>query len=373
MAIRVRCPRCWETAEVPEEALGKQGICNSCGALVTIPARLTKVCFICGEDVTHTKHAKDRHGNYVCRKCLDAAQARKKSEFQELEDSIPSPPPAPETVPSAPIVSPPPPQVEKPAEVAAEPHVDLAAPPHEEEHAPAAPAELAVAVAQSNGSRTIEVRRRGGAGAAVLSLVAIGACAVLGYWHMEDRALLRTLSGQLAENEKIIQQLQERLGAAEVARAQQKAAPDWEDEHRMQILLAKSQAELLVSMGKVGEGIEQYERLLKLVKDQRVGPAMMQEIREAQAQLAEARVMERNAAVAAKTTSVPEAQGPVAPVTPRTEPVVAQVAKGEPARNPTTRAADPGAQAIIPAPLPAVRTPETTAPVAPPVKSIFDD
>ncbi|HEV8379738.1 MAG TPA: hypothetical protein VGP99_12870 [Tepidisphaeraceae bacterium] len=69
MPFRVRCPRCGQTAEITEDQLGRQGQCNNCGSLVAIPSRLSKVCFICGVDVTHVGHTKDEHNNYLCTNC----------------------------------------------------------------------------------------------------------------------------------------------------------------------------------------------------------------------------------------------------------------------------------------------------------------
>ena len=81
MPIRVRCPRCWETAEVPDEARGKMGRCNSCGAIVKVPERIAKVCFICGKDVTHLKHTKDVDNNYLCIDCWENRNPSQKASF----------------------------------------------------------------------------------------------------------------------------------------------------------------------------------------------------------------------------------------------------------------------------------------------------
>lgn len=81
LAIRVRCPRCWETAEVSEDALGKSGKCNRCGARVQIPAKLAKACFLCGVDVTHVKHAKDEENNYICMDCWEERNPIQKALF----------------------------------------------------------------------------------------------------------------------------------------------------------------------------------------------------------------------------------------------------------------------------------------------------
>ncbi len=79
--IRVRCPRCWETAEVPDEARGKMGRCNSCGAIVKVPERIAKVCFICGKDVTHLKHTKDVDNNYLCMDCWENRNPAQRESF----------------------------------------------------------------------------------------------------------------------------------------------------------------------------------------------------------------------------------------------------------------------------------------------------
>ncbi|MFI5380535.1 MAG: hypothetical protein ACHRHE_14660 [Tepidisphaerales bacterium] len=81
MPIRVRCPRCWETAEVPDEARGKMGRCNSCGAIVKVPERIAKVCFICGKDVTHLKHTKDLDNNYLCMDCWENRNPDQRASF----------------------------------------------------------------------------------------------------------------------------------------------------------------------------------------------------------------------------------------------------------------------------------------------------
>lgn len=70
MPFRVRCPRCGQTAEITQEHLGRQGQCNNCGSLVAIPARLSKFCFVCGVDVTNISHTKDEHSNYLCTSCF---------------------------------------------------------------------------------------------------------------------------------------------------------------------------------------------------------------------------------------------------------------------------------------------------------------
>ena len=76
MPFRVRCPRCGQTAEITEDQLGRQGQCNNCGSLVAIPTRLNKVCFVCGVNVTNIGHTKDEHSNYICTNCFQN-QSRK--------------------------------------------------------------------------------------------------------------------------------------------------------------------------------------------------------------------------------------------------------------------------------------------------------
>jgi hypothetical protein len=70
-----------QTAEIPAEALGRQGQCNNCGALVAIPARLTKVCFGCGTDVTNIEHRKDRESNYLCIPCFQQRSRSEQAQF----------------------------------------------------------------------------------------------------------------------------------------------------------------------------------------------------------------------------------------------------------------------------------------------------
>lgn len=91
MALRVRCPLCWETAEISEEMLGRRGVCNSCGASVEIPTRLNKVCFVCGEDVADVKHAKDQDNNYLCAKCWQARNQKEQELFTAAEEPVPAP------------------------------------------------------------------------------------------------------------------------------------------------------------------------------------------------------------------------------------------------------------------------------------------
>ncbi|HEV8604254.1 MAG TPA: hypothetical protein VGQ99_02735 [Tepidisphaeraceae bacterium] len=81
MPLRVRCPRCWETAEISEDLLGRQGQCNNCGSLVAIPTRLTKVCFVCGVDVSQSGHTKDKDSNYLCTNCWQHRKPAEQSLF----------------------------------------------------------------------------------------------------------------------------------------------------------------------------------------------------------------------------------------------------------------------------------------------------
>ncbi len=90
LLFRVRCPRCGQTAEITEDQLGRQGQCNNCGALVAIPARLSKVCFVCGIDVANISHTKDEHSNYLCTNCFASRKPAEQSLFFpiKLECSI---------------------------------------------------------------------------------------------------------------------------------------------------------------------------------------------------------------------------------------------------------------------------------------------
>jgi len=90
LLFRVRCPRCGQTAEITEAQLGRQGQCNNCGSLVAIPARLSKVCFVCGIDVTPISHTKDEQGNYLCSECFARRQPSEQLLFStpKLECSI---------------------------------------------------------------------------------------------------------------------------------------------------------------------------------------------------------------------------------------------------------------------------------------------
>ncbi len=81
MPLRVRCPRCHQTADIPDGLLGRQGQCNNCGALVAIPARLTKVCVDCGTDVTGVQHKKDKESNYLCIPCFQRRSRSEQAQF----------------------------------------------------------------------------------------------------------------------------------------------------------------------------------------------------------------------------------------------------------------------------------------------------
>jgi hypothetical protein len=90
LLFRVRCPRCGQTAEITEEHLGRQGQCNNCGSLVAIPTRLSKVCFVCGIDISHISHTKDELGNYLCSDCFARRQPSEQLLFSipKIECSI---------------------------------------------------------------------------------------------------------------------------------------------------------------------------------------------------------------------------------------------------------------------------------------------
>ncbi len=57
------------------------GRCNSCGAIVKVPERIAKVCFICGKDVTHLKHTKDLDNNYLCMDCWENRNPAQRASF----------------------------------------------------------------------------------------------------------------------------------------------------------------------------------------------------------------------------------------------------------------------------------------------------
>lgn len=84
MRIRVRCPRCWQTAEITEDQLGKSGVCNRCGSPVKIPARLNRVCFVCGTDIAKGRHYKDDYNNYLCGPCFSERKVTERSAFSLL-------------------------------------------------------------------------------------------------------------------------------------------------------------------------------------------------------------------------------------------------------------------------------------------------
>ncbi len=278
MAIRVRCPRCWETAEVPEDARGKQGKCNSCGAMVTIPTKVTKACFICGTDVTHVKHAKDLDNNYLCQSCWEARNESQRAVFSlpSLECAVCyariapgegfevngqpvckdchvrklSPAPAVLTTPAASVPAPSapaspagstaptaPPQPVSPPKAPTgnghpledvhdhghhgeADHVDL----HDREHL-VADALAAMSAGQRQPTRIIT--RASSPAALAIACLALAGCAVLAFFQFGRKS--------------------------------------WEESNRDRILVIEAQAEVLVSVGRTRDGLEKYNELMRLV------------------------------------------------------------------------------------------------------------
>lgn len=277
MSIRVRCPRCWETAEVSEKDLGKQGICNSCGSAVTIPQRLTKVCFICGADVTHTRHAKDPDNNYLCQSCWQARNPVQRAMF-----SVPS--------------------LE-----CAMCHARLAeADSHEYDgrtlcrdclgrvrDRATAPATAADEAGRRERSahpldRVHDDRddHRHGGGGEHHERVELHEHAVHGDDADPHRHLLRAILRRSAGSPLAVVLACLALAASAVLAVLRigDAASAWEREHHAAIAALKAQAEILVSVGKVREGVEKYNELLRLVNGRRIrGEMLSRQIRAAQA------------------------------------------------------------------------------------------
>ena len=275
MSIRVRCPRCWETAEVSEKDLGKQGICNSCGSVVTIPHKLTKVCFICGADVTHVRHAKDPDNNYLCQSCWQARNPVQRAMFSvpalecsachaRLSESDSyehdgrtlcrncwtrmrdggDEAPAGEREAKEKSVHP----LERVHDDREEHHA-AAGEHHAQSDAHAQPAgQDADGEMHWNLRRLLARRSAGSPVAVIMACLALAASAVLAVMQFGDSA-----------------------GA-------------WEREHHAEIIALKAQAEILVAVGKVREGVEKYNELLRLVNGRRIrSEALNGQIRAAQA------------------------------------------------------------------------------------------
>jgi len=409
VAIRVRCPRCGETADIPEGALGKQGVCNRCGAMVSIPTRLNKVCFICGTDVTSTAHHKDSHGNYLCLKCWEKrdfgqefkdtiecsvchrempiaeaiqqpgdpvcracqSEMRQRGEQAKTEataasvEPSPAAPPADDHVPQPSVVAAPP-QPSPP--VQAEVHETHDRPHRDDQRDDHHVRALAHAMNQGSVAPRV-ANHRPGPLVGVLVGVAVIFSAAAAFWAFRNSEELRKLTSRVGALERSLSEAASRHPAGSTPEPASSARkPDWEEQHTLQILLLRNQAELLVSLGRLREGIEQYDRLMKLVNGQQVSPALHEQIKQANRDMIAAQVREKREQLAAKSPATRPSENATGPIVPP----VARVEPTEVRPGPTTRPAPvPVIQVEMPT-LPPAPDPPTTEPSRPPFKSIFD-
>ena len=232
LPFRVRCPRCGQTAEIAEEHLGRQGQCNNCGALVAIPARLSKVCSICGVDLANTAHTKDQSGNYICTSCHETRQVAASSASGRIECSLchvhfpreQSTGPADEPIcPDCETIL----QAQRlpvaiPITENVQPRRPLPRPPMPQ--APSTPA------AAGSSTRLPLI---------LSSIALIGVC-ILAVLHFANRKEAPLTNSQAAQPDNSDQQILTR------------------------VLILKSQAEVLIEVGKLREGIAKYDELLRL-------------------------------------------------------------------------------------------------------------
>jgi len=259
LPFRVRCPRCGQTAEISEAHLGRQGQCNNCGSLVAIPTRLSKVCYVCGVDLTDIPHTKDEHSNYLCNDCYHTRQAASPtpSHSARLECSIchvrfpaeqadaPSNDPicpdcttileAHQSLATIPIAQ------ERP--LRSVPTALAEAPPRLEElellkpiPRPPVPQIFTTPTAQFTRSPATSSTRL----PLILSSIALVGVLILATIHFAAR------------REPAIQNLQP-------------SQPDNVDQQTLtRVLILKAQAEVLIDVGKLREGIEKYDALLRI-------------------------------------------------------------------------------------------------------------
>lgn len=353
MPIRVRCPRCWETAELPNDALGKRGVCNSCGAQVMIPAKLSKSCFICGADVTRVKHTKDEDGNYLCMGCYESRNPLQQASFSvsTLECSICRKPfdegegttrdgqPVCAQCAATPVDltfghEPPPtlPPVENKPEqrtwgkslLEQADEIQLSSP--KSSPAPAAATRISSPVRQRSSNPL----------AIFLSLLALGAAAAVGYaqwkthtpsWEDQNRAkiislhaqgqvladvgkipealaryneLSRLISGHIIHDPELKREIED--AGREQASAASITIDSWEDEHRLPLMLLRSQGEVLLLAGKYPQAMEKFDQLLRIARQHRsLSSDLAEQVRLAQAGLQEAQQKldeEKRAAIA---------------------------------------------------------------------------
>jgi hypothetical protein len=235
--IRVRCPKCNETADLPDEARGKKGLCNRCGTPVQIPAEIKKVCVFCHADVTDTAHIKDPEKNYVCETCWKGRHP----EPPRLQDTVapaapmPEPDPQPDSVPTTTL------------------DPDFATP--DPSHAAAAEALPDVDHHDDD-------------------------AALVNDWPYDHkpfpapRRRKPRRASRLSSLFSLVALLVS-LGSAyfvwpHARNVTAPVAPSWEEAHRAQILVLKGQAEILIELGHVQEGVARYEELERLVKEKMI-------------------------------------------------------------------------------------------------------
>ena len=240
MPIRVCCPKCNETADLPDEARGKHGVCNRCGTPVKIPVVVKTLCVFCNADVTDAKHVQDPDKNHVCETCWKGRHP----EPPKLQDTLaPAPPPAPEPCDTTTLepgfATPEPPEIAPLATSVAEHHDD-------EPHVHDWPYDHRPSPSRRRRPRRARL-------ATTFSTLALLLSACSAYWTWSH-------------------------GGAGVGLG----TFTWEDTHRAQILVLKGQAEILIELGHFAEGIARYEELERLVTDKTIeDPALRDELKAA--------------------------------------------------------------------------------------------
>jgi hypothetical protein len=247
--IRVRCPKCNETAELPDEARGKRGLCNRCGSVVNIPAEPKKVCVFCHADVTSTSHIKDPDKNYVCESCWKGRHP----DAPKLQDTVAPASAEPELAPTSTL---------DPEFANADPTHSVAAavtePPASshpaEHHDDDPPARVAVTDwpydHRPSFGRLRPKPRRATPLSTAFSIIALAISCATAYlvWTRDP-------SGVSA------------------------SAQRWDQTNGPRILVLKGQAEVLVETGHLKEGIARYEELERFVKDKPIrDPALRDEL-----------------------------------------------------------------------------------------------
>jgi hypothetical protein len=345
VSIRVRCPKCSQTAELPEEAIGKTGVCNTCGASVIVPARMTKVCIDCGADVTFARHARDADNNCVCAACwkqrnsvgamaaAGAARAGADGAAQGAPAAGPSvdAPPGEPTGPGRKG-----PVWESLADMAER---EFPTPARAPVAAPAGPASftgpLAVVLAAAALLVALWAAGRGGSTDQLATLrlqleILQGQADVLadlGQMQLAATRYQEVLSRIGDSPDPVLGELARRARAG-LDRAISQAVDPWEEENRAQVLVLKSQADIFLSLGKYREAADAYQKLLSLTAGKPLSPPLADIVRQARSaqQLAAAEQRRLEPPSAPAPANPPDGSGgrgggtrggqPPAPVTP---------------------------------------------------------